>query len=314
MAVDIKEVAPNIYQIDDEVCSVSGLGAVYLINEDRKALIDSGPPNSAGYVLEGIERVGLRPEDIDYIIVTHVHLDHAGGAGVLLKSMPRARVAVHHRGAKYLAQLEKLVESAIKAQGNGIINQYGEVLPVAPERIWAVGDGDSIPLSEAQTLEVIDAPGHAPHEICLRETRSGGVFTGDALGMYLGDDGNQVLLQIHPPPSFDLEACLKTVERVKNYSPAKLYFAHFGATDQTGEVLDRAISGLRSYINLLESVAAENNMENLKKMLMSRIMTELEPLRSVPSLYKFIRESLISSFLDGFTAYYQKKYNVIISR
>ena len=314
MAVDIKEAATNIYQIDDEVCSVSRLGAVYLINEDRKALIDSGPPSSASTVLEAIEKVGLRAAEIDFIIVTHIHLDHAGGAGVLLKSMPRARVVVHHRGAKYLAQLEKLVESAIKAQGSGIISQYGEVIPVAPERIQAVGDGDTIQLSEAQTLEVIDAPGHAPHEICLRERRGGGVFTGDALGVYLGDGGNQVLLQIHPPPSFDLEACLKTVERIKQISPTKLYFAHFGATNQAGEVLDRAIDKLRSYLELAESAVAGNNLDKLKKVLMSQITAELEPLRSMPPLYRFIRESLVSSFVEGFLDYCQKKYNVIIAR
>jgi hypothetical protein len=132
--------------------------------------------------------------------------------------------------------------------------------------------------------------------------------------MYLGDDGNRVLLQIHPPPSFDLEECLKTAARVKKFSPGKLYFAHFGATNQAGEVLDRAINKLRSYLELAESAAAENNLDKLEKVLMSQITAELEPLRSVPPLYRFIRESLVLSFIEGFLVYCRKKYNVIIAR
>lgn len=312
--VDIKEVAPAIYQIDDEACSISGLGTVYLISEDRKVLVDSGPSRSAGTVLEGIRRVGLRAEEIDYIVLTHIHLDHAGGAGVLLESMPRARVVVHQRGARYLAQLERLVASATRAQGARIVSQYGEVAPVAPARTIAVGDGDTISLSTAQTLEVIDAPGHAPHEICLRERRGGGVFTGDALGLYLGDDGNRVLLQIHPPPSFDLEACLKTVARIKKLGPGQLYFAHFGATERVGEVLDGVVASLSSYLEMAENARAGKKLDRLGAVLRRRLMAEIRPLRSKPSLYRFVRENLVPSFIEGFLDYCQKKYHVIIAR
>ena len=116
---DIKEVAENIYQIDNGVYGVKGWGAVYLINEEGKALIDSGPTSSAPVVLEGMAQVGVKPEDINYIVATHIHLDHSGGAGFLLQKMPQAKVVVHQRGAKHLIDPSRLVASMVAVQGEG---------------------------------------------------------------------------------------------------------------------------------------------------------------------------------------------------
>ncbi|MFA5316962.1 MAG: MBL fold metallo-hydrolase [Dehalococcoidales bacterium] len=311
MAVDIKEVAAGIFQIDDEVCSLPEMGAVYLLVGERKALVDSGPPNSASTIIEGIRRVGVEPDEIDYIIATHIHLDHAGGVGTLLESMPKARVVVHQRGARHLAQMEKLVASARSAQGDGIIDQYGKVVPVTPECIWAVADGDKVSLSDNQVLEIIDAPGHAPHEICIRESRSGGIFTGDALGLYLGDATHRVMLQIHPPPSLDLEACLETVARVKKAGPEHLYFAHFGIADKAGEVIEKATRQLRAYLELAENAVANDHVEGLAETLSALMVAELEMLGGKPDLYQFVRDNLVPPFIEGFLDYCRKKQKSI---
>jgi len=311
--VDIKEVASNIYQLDDGVCSVAGLGAVYLLNEDLKALIDSGPTSSANNVLKGIKKVGLEAQEISYIIVTHIHLDHAGGAGALLKSMPRAKVVVHKRGARHLETLEKLVTSATTAQGSEVIRQYGEVTPLARERIQSVGDNDTIPLGDSQTLEIIDAPGHAPHEICIKESRNGGLFCGDALGVYLGGTGKRVLIQIHPPPSFDLATCLETVAKIKKTRPHKLYFAHFGLADEADDVLDRARDQLLAYVELAERAAADDNLAGLGAILRTQVLSEIETIRNNTQLYRFVRENLVASFVNGLLDYFQKKYDTNIA-
>lgn len=311
MVVDIKEVAPDIFQIDDEVCAVPGLGAVYLLNEDRKALVDSGPSSSAAKVTEGIRRIGVRPDEIDYIIVTHVHLDHAGGAGALLESMPRAKVVVHQRGAKHLVQPDKLVASATSAQGAGIINRYGKMAPVAPSRIWAVSDGDTIPLSDTQVLEIIEAPGHAPHEICIRESH-GGVFTGDALGLYLGDGDRHVVLQVHPPPSLDIAICLETVARIKRVGPERLYFAHFGTAPRAGEVIEEIIRQLRSYLKLAQDAVAGDRLDGLAKILTDQITVELEPLKGKLALYRFVWDNLVASFVEGFLDYCRRKQKSVV--
>ncbi|MFC1870201.1 MBL fold metallo-hydrolase, partial [Chloroflexota bacterium] len=114
---DVIEVGENIHLIDNRLYSIPELGATYLINEEKKALVETGPTSSAGFILDGLKEAGVKPGDIDYIIVTHIHLDHAGGAGFLLKYMPQAKVVVHHRGARHLADPARLVKSMREAQG-----------------------------------------------------------------------------------------------------------------------------------------------------------------------------------------------------
>ncbi len=201
--VDVSEVAENIYLIDDQLYSIPKWGSIYLINEEGKALIDAGPATSVHAVLDGIKKLGFKPEDIDYLIVTHIHLDHAGGAGVLLKDMPQAQVVVHHRGVKHLVNPAKLIGSVIELLGEEAMIRDGEVVTIAEDRVKPVHRGDVLRLSQGQVLEFIDAPGHAPHELCIYEKRNKGIFVGDAAGISILKRG--FLFPETPPPSFDLD-------------------------------------------------------------------------------------------------------------
>lgn len=309
--VDVVEVAENVYLIDDQVCSIPKLGSVYLLNEEKKALVDSGPPSSANIVLDGIRKVGVSPEDINYIIVTHVHVDHAGGAGVLLKDMPQAQVVVHHKGARHLLKLAELMESTIKTVGTEIIAQWGEVVPVEPERVQVVHDNDVIQLSEEQVLNFIDAPGHAPHELCIYERRNGGLFTGEALGLYFADE---VLLPCHPPPSFDLEVCINTIQRLMTLNASRLYFAHFGVTDRVEEILQLAIDKLQIYGNIVAEAIKENALDDITERVLAQVVPELELMRRTPSVYKLIVGDLIPWGIAGFIHYYQQRYKAELAK
>jgi glyoxylase-like metal-dependent hydrolase (beta-lactamase superfamily II) len=305
-------VAENIYLIDDQVCSIPKMGGVYLLNEEKKALIDSGPPNSASVVLDGIRKVGVNPADISYIIVTHIHLDHAGGAGVLLEDMPQARVVVHHKGARHLVKLVELVESAIKTQGSKIIAQYGEVIPVGPERMQTVYDNDTIKLGDEQVLDFIDAPGHAPHELCIYEKRNGGIFVGDAIGLYLAD--GEVLLPCHPPPSFDAEACINTIQRLMTLNASRLYFAHFGVSNVVQEVLQLAIEQVQTYLNIVAEAARENALDGVAETFSAQVIPALEPVKKIPAAYKLLIEDLVPSGIAGFIHYYQRRYKAELAK
>jgi glyoxylase-like metal-dependent hydrolase (beta-lactamase superfamily II) len=303
--VDVGEVAENIYLIDDMVCSIPKMGSVYFLDEEKKVLVDSGPPSSASVVLEGIRKIGARPEDINYIIVTHVHIDHAGGAGVLLRDMPQAQVVVHHRGARHLLKLTELMQSSIKTVGNEIVTKWGEGIPLDPERVLVIHDNDVIQLSEKQTLDFIDAPGHAPHELCVYERRNNGIFTGEALGLYFAKE--EVLLPCHPPPSFDLESCGRTIQRLMKLNSSLLYFAHFGVTNRVEEILGMALDRLQIYNDIMAEAIKEDNLHDVQERILAQVAPKLELMRKAPSAYQLVVENLIPWGIAGFVDYYNKQ-------
>lgn len=306
--VDIKEVAENIYVIDDQLYSNPEFGSVYLINEEKKALIDTGPATSASVVLDGIKRAGVRSEDIDYIIVTHIHLDHAGGAGVIIKGMPHAQVLVHHRGARHLMNPARLVSSTIEVQGEETMVKHGEVVPIEAERVKPVYEGDVLKLSEKQDLRFIDAPGHAPHELCIYESRNSGLFVGDAAGMSVAE--NEILLLDTPPPSFDAELCINTLERLIKLKATMIYFAHFGVSDKVQENLRLAIDKLQVWDDMITEAVKEGGLEAAVERMMAQVCAELEPIRKVEPLYKYMTEVATPLSIAGYLKYYQKKHGV----
>jgi len=309
--VDVKEVAENIYLIDDQLYSIPKFGSVYLINEEIKALIDTGPATSADVVLDGIRDLGVRPEDIHYLIVTHIHLDHAGGAGFLIRNMPQAQAVVHHRGAKHLIDPTKLVSSARAAQaqvGEAMVRET-EVVPTVTERVKPVYDGDIIELSAQQILRVIDAPGHAPHELCIYESRNNGLFTGDAAGICLGE--HKALVMVNAPPSFDLELSIDTVKRLMQLQSSRIYYAHFGVTAKVQDKLQWAMDTLNAWDEITSQAVRENKFNEAAGRLMAQAYITLEPIRNEwPSLYEYMTKHDVPMSIDGFLKYYQDKHGL----
>jgi glyoxylase-like metal-dependent hydrolase (beta-lactamase superfamily II) len=304
--VDTKEVAENIYLIDDQLYSIPKWGSVYFVNETKKALIDTGPTTSASAVLDGIRKIGVSPEDIDYLVVTHIHLDHAGGAGFLLKNMPGAQVVVHQKGAKHLAAPEKLVSSFAAAMGQEMMAKVGEVVPIEVERINPVDDNDVLELGKGQTLKFIHSPGHAPHELCIWESRNNGLFSGDGIGISVAD--NEVLLPVTPPPSFDLEIYLDTLKRLMVLPVQMIYFAHFGASHKVEESLQIASDKLQLWNGIIANAVAENGFDGAAVKLQAQICAELEPVKKMDALYKYLTGGLALLNVAGYLKYYREKH------
>ena len=307
--VDINEVAENIYMIDDQLYSISKWGSVYLLNEERKTLIESGPAASANVVLEGINKVGVRPQDIAYIVVTHIHLDHAGGAGLLLEDMPQAQVVVHYKGARHLVNPARLVSSVIATQGEEIMMRVGEVVPIEASRIQEIHDGDTIKLGDKQVLKFIDTPGHAPHELCIYESRNGGLFTGDAVGMYVAE--GEVLRPLSPPPDFDLELYINTLERLMRLNATTIYFSHFGISNKVQESLQLAIDKLRIWDDIVEKAARENALGSAAERMIAQACVELEPIRGKKSLYEYLTRQAMPLSAAGFMKNYQERHRAL---
>ena len=300
--VDIKEVATNIYQIDDRLYSAPGWGSVYLINEQKKALIDTGPTTSAPAVLEGIAQLGLAPGGIDYLVATHIHLDHAGGAGFLLKSMPRAQVFVHHRGARHLIDPSKLVNSMVAVEGNEALIRNGEMVPIPAEQVKSVYDGDVLDLGETQTLTFFDSPGHATHHLCIHESRNNGVFTGDAAGVYIAG----IVLPVTPPPSCDLEISIGTVNRLIEMNASRLYFAHSGATTRVEEILQSAIDKLRLWGDILAEAVRDNKLDGSVEKIMAQLSSEIGTPDIPAPVYQRLL-GVVNMSIPGYVNYLQKQ-------
>ncbi|UCD08378.1 MAG: MBL fold metallo-hydrolase [Dehalococcoidales bacterium] len=306
---DISNVAENIYMIDNRLFSIPKWGSVYLLDETEKAIVESGPTTSVDAVLEGLAQLGREPEDISYLIVTHIHLDHAGGAGSLMKLLPNARLVVHHRGARHMVDPSRLVAGAVSARGKDVSEMHGEVIPVDNDRLLPVSEGDFLTLSHSQILTFLDTPGHAPHELCIHETRNDGVFTGDALALYIPD--YDIVLPYHPPPQFNLKMCLETLDRLEYLSPDKIYYSHFGVSDNTRENIARARKMLLEWDDIVREAIKNDVLTEVKTKLIDRAVLEINPIKNIPDmapLYSYLIERSFPTSTEGHIAYYKELY------
>ncbi|MFB6297420.1 MAG: MBL fold metallo-hydrolase [Salinirussus sp.] len=242
----------DVSYVDVGVHDVPGYGAVYLIDAERPAVVETGTGSHPEVVLDALEWAGIDPDDLAVIAVTHVHLDHAGGAGRLAQACPAADVYVPERGASHLADPARLWAGTKRTVGD-LAQFYAEPVPVPEERLVPVGDGDGIDLGDRE-LGVHGAPGHAPHQAVLSDPATEGVFVADAAGVCtpLVDGVGPVT----PPPSFDLDACLDDVGTIKSLDPDRLYYSHFGVSPAAGQ-LDAYADTLRSWVEAVEGARAD---------------------------------------------------------
>ena len=255
--VDTFEAADGIRGIDTGMFGRPGLTSAYLVEADQPALVETGPTTSVESVREGLGALGIGTGDLAHIVVTHIHLDHAGGAGALAPHYPSATVWVHERGAPHLADPDRLVASAARIYGEERLRTlFGPVHPIPTERLRAVADGDTIALG-GRELAVLYTPGHAGHHVALLDSTSRGVFVGDALGVFLPDVG--VLRPATPPPEFDLELAVASVERIRDVEPSRILFSHFGPSPDVAELCERSIDRLRRWTAAVERALAETD-------------------------------------------------------
>lgn len=206
--------------------------AAYLVVEHgRGAFIDSGTTHSLPHFLAAIETADLEPKDIDWVILTHVHLDHAGGAGELLKHLPYAKLAVHPRGARHMIDPSVLIAGAAGVYGEDEVRRsYGEIAAVPPERVVEAEDGFVIDLA-GRALLCLDTPGHARHHIAIHDDRSSAFFTGDIFGLSyreLDSPGGAFIIPTTSPVQFEPDAAHRSIDRMLGYAPEAMYLTHYG--------------------------------------------------------------------------------------
>jgi hydroxyacylglutathione hydrolase len=242
----------GIHALDAEYLR-PGLAAIHLmVQAGHAAIIDTGTNRAVPRVLAALAGLGVGPEAVDYVIVTHVHLDHAGAAGALLQACPNARLVVHPKGARHLVDPARLVAGSVAVYGEAVFRDlYGEIVPVPGERVIEAEDGFSLDFRDRR-LGFLDTPGHARHHFCVHDAGSDALFTGDTFGISYRDfdvDGRPFLFPTTTPVQFEPEALHRSIDRLAALQPRAAFLTHFGrvaepATLAAGlhDLIDRCVA------------------------------------------------------------------------
>ena len=236
----------DVFQIDTRMAGYDGITAGYLIRADRPCLVETGTAPSAPVVRGALAELGVGPQDLATVVVTHIHLDHAGGVGDIARMYPAARVVVHNRGARHLADPSRLMASARMVYGDALDTLFGMLAPTPAERIETVEDTGTVDLGGGRRLDSYYSPGHAKHHVGLLDSASGDLYVGDAAGVYLPETGD--LRAATPPPDFDLETALTSVRTFGQLRPERLLFSHYGPVDAVQETLERSAEEIRVWV------------------------------------------------------------------
>lgn len=245
----------GVHAVDTAMHGYAGITAGYLIASERPCLVETGTARSAPTVIEALAALGVDAADLATVVVTHIHLDHAGGVGDIAAHFPNAEVVVHERGARHLVDPERLMRSARMVYGSALDDLFGPLLPTEQERVRVLGERGSIDLGGGRRLDSYYSPGHAQHHVGLLDSHTGDLYVGDAAGIYVPDA--DVLRPGTPPPDFNLDLALDSLDTFASLAPNRLLFSHFGPVDDPLVNLERAREEMRLWVELVRESRAD---------------------------------------------------------
>jgi len=253
------------------------MAACYLLEtDDAVALIEVGSNASVERILKVLESRGRSPDEVSHVIVTHVHLDHAGGAGELMARLPNAQFVVHPYGARHMIDPSRLEASARGVYGDEAFDaMYGTLRPIPAERVITMEDGNSL-LVGRRLLSFMDSPGHARHHYCVWDEQTSGWFTGDTFGLSyreLDTENGAFIFPTTTPTQFDPDALNASIDRMMEKSPENMYLTHFGRVRDVAEMANRMKTGVRRFVEIAEALADdENRTENIEVAMMDWLL------------------------------------------
>ena len=242
------------------------IASFLLLGEGSAAIVETGPTTCLEHLQSGLKASGVSPEDVNQVLLTHIHLDHAGASGHLAGLLPNATFYVHELGYPHLADPSKLVKSATRIYGERMDELWGETRPVPEERLVILGDGEEVEVAGGR-LVAHDTPGHAYHHLAYLEPDSGSLFAGDVAGIRL--PGQSYVRPPTPPPEIDVEAWVRSIEKIRKIDPATLYPTHFGGYDDVERHLSELEQRLQDWLLFVgersgEGASREEISEELK--------------------------------------------------
>ncbi len=251
-----------------------------IVENGRAAFVDTGVNDSVPMLLDALAQQELDAGDVDYVFLTHVHLDHAGGAGLLMQSLPNARCVIHPRGARHMIDPAKLIAGATAVYGEEAMQQmYGTIEPIDESRVVIADDNETFSLA-GRELTTIHTEGHARHHYCLHDPQSQGIFTGDSFGVSyreLDTANGEFIMPTTTPVQFDPDAAHASVDRLMDLQPQRCYLTHYSQVENLDRLAGDMHRGLDAYVAIAEKHAdAENRTEAIERALFEYFVSGLE--------------------------------------
>jgi glyoxylase-like metal-dependent hydrolase (beta-lactamase superfamily II) len=274
----------GIYHVDVQHMRDDLASAYIVVEGDRAAIIETGTTPGLHNILAALTKIGLTPEQVDFVCPTHVHLDHAGGAGQLMKHCPNADLIIHPRGARHMIDPAALIAGATSVYGDEeMAATYGEILPIDAARVTEAPD-EFVVNHNGRKLVFRDSPGHAKHHYVVWDEKSKGFFTGDTFGLsYRETDVNGVpyIMPTTTPVQFDPEALHRSINMMLSYQPQRMYLTHYGMLDAVEKRAKELIRRVHDYVLIARRFSAvENRKEALEEALMQASINDLRAMGS----------------------------------
>jgi glyoxylase-like metal-dependent hydrolase (beta-lactamase superfamily II) len=298
---DVTDLGNDVYQIDTRMAGYQGITAGYLIRSSRPCLVETGTSTSAPVVRAALAALGIGASDLATVVVTHIHLDHAGGVGDIASMFGGAQVVVHEKGARHLADPSRLMASARMVYGDALDVLFGSMKPVAADRLRTLDDVGAIDLGDGRRLASYSSPGHARHHVGLVDSQSGDLYVGDAAGVYIPETGD--LRPATPPPDFDLPVALASIGRFASLDPSRLLFSHYGPVTAVASTLERSAEEISVWVAATQAARGagmdlDHAVEAVRQRTMARYLS-LAPEADPEVAEKFDRLSGTAANVNG---------------
>jgi glyoxylase-like metal-dependent hydrolase (beta-lactamase superfamily II) len=303
----VETIAPSLHCIDLNFQDRPGVIAAYVLEDSgERAIVEIGPTSTLDALLAGLQTIDVDPDTIDKLLVTHIHLDHAGAAGAFMRRHPRVQLYVHERGARHMIDPGALVSSATRIYGDMMDTLWGEVVPVSAERVTVLTDGDSVSIGNRR-LMAIYTPGHASHHVIFHDPERRTVFAGDVAAVRL--QGFDYVRPPTPPPDLDLDLWSESIEKVRALRPKMLYLTHFGPFSDVDRHLDETKSRLYEWGDVVARALEEGrDPQGIRDALQQ--YADREILASTHSDQALLRYEIATPYgmsADGYVRYFTKR-------
>ncbi len=305
---NVTQLNPGTWQISLPFQGQYDIIGTYLIaGNNELALIDPGPGSTIEALLTSIREAGFDPKEVTHLLATHIHLDHAGSVGSLLRYMPKAKVYVHSKGVPHLVDTTKVVASATRIYGERMQELWGEIEPTPSERIQALEGGTVLNVA-GRRLEIHYTPGHAVHHVIFFDVHSGELFAGDVAGVRL--QKIDYVRPPTPPPDIDLEAWNESLDTLKKLRPDVLYIAHFGPTRNAAYHIEQLRKRLSKWGEIvLDAMRRGYEEQELIPLFINNTQYELERATTEPdAVQRYEIAANYAMTVQGYMRYWQKKH------